>query len=808
MGITTYLNFDLRIERSLEGYRAVVLSSPAGEAAADFPLPAAAELAGTDSPQLIGRQLFDAVFSGEVLSCLRRSLDAASHEKAGLRIRLRQVDVPELSDLPWECLYDRSRDAFLALSRETPVVRYLELPEPIRPLEVKPPLRVLTVLASPRDLPQLDTEREWANLQAAVGDLSARRRISIERLNPPTLAALQARLRQGEYHILHFVGHGAFDEGSDEGFLLFENEEGQGAPVSGRDLGAVLADHRSLRLAVLNACQGAQASASDPYGGVGQKLVQRGVPAVIAMRTSVSDEAAVAFSHEFYSAVADGQPVDAATSEARRAVSAKGGVGEWGTPVLFMRAADGLLWQQRRADLPRLPSLAAGVTLALLLALAAIAGIVWLRLPTSMDGRFNVAVADMGQMNADGSMRSSETGQLVGKWIFDELSASNARFEGGSGVKMWHNSLPFTQKRVRLPMIAGQTAEERAAAASALAGRIHADVVIYGHLTAGDATQRKAVLEFYVSPRVRGEADVTIGRYQLGEPITVPANFDVKDLLAKEALAGPVTGRANGLFWLLLGLREDLLGRPAQALDIFQQAVKEIKGWREQGEGKEILYFFTAREATFLKRYDEAVTAIERAIASNANYPRTQIVLGAVHLRKAQDLPAEQRLSPPQDLDQAINAYTRGLELAQRSGDPMLATVARLALGTAYRVLGETYSLTQQEGEADKWFAEAIEELGAVEKPLADAGQTRLLAQAYASMGAAYLQQGQMRELGGDPTAARRLYEQARTTYARCVEQGAKAPEDELLQSQIIQANCRQPDSIVSDLLKKLEGNK
>jgi CHAT domain-containing protein len=61
------------------------------------------------------------------------------------------------------------------------------------------------------------------------------------------------------------VGHGVFDEGSDEGSLLFENEEGQGAPVSGRDLGAVLADHRSLRLAVLNACQGAQASASDPY---------------------------------------------------------------------------------------------------------------------------------------------------------------------------------------------------------------------------------------------------------------------------------------------------------------------------------------------------------------------------------------------------------------------------------------------------------------------------------------------------------------------------------------------------------------
>jgi hypothetical protein len=44
--------------------------------------------------------------------------------------------------------------------------------------------------------------------------------------------------------------------------------------------------------------------------------------------------------------------------------------------------------------------------------------------------------------------------------------------------------------------------------------------------------------------------------------------------------------------------------------------------------------------------------------------------------------------------------------------------------------------------------------------------------------------------------------------YARCVEQGAKAPEDALLRLQIIPGDCQQPDSIVSDLLKKLEGNK
>jgi hypothetical protein len=62
---------------------------------------------------------------------------------------LRLTSAPELANLPWEYLYNSALNRFPALSIETPVVRYLELPERIRPLAITPPLRVLAIISSP-----------------------------------------------------------------------------------------------------------------------------------------------------------------------------------------------------------------------------------------------------------------------------------------------------------------------------------------------------------------------------------------------------------------------------------------------------------------------------------------------------------------------------------------------------------------------------------------------------------------------------------------------------------------------------------
>ncbi len=364
MAEIAYLDFDLLIERTTAGYRARVLRSPVGETTGEFQAPLSnlelenfllrmgrprrrvrrLESAETQATKTVGGQLFNAIFAGTVGSCFHDSLQAARGQGLGLRIRLRLTDAPELVDLPWEYLYQPALNRFLALSKETPVVRFLETPERPRALAVTPPLKVLVMIASPSDHEPLDVGAEWARLRSALTDLEQRGLVTLEALEDASLPALQRRLRRGEYHIFHFIGHGGFDEAAQDGVLLLEDPTGRGRPVSGQNLGTLLNDHRSLRLAILNACEGARSSRSDPFAGTAQSLLQQGLPAVIAMQFEITDDAAVTFAHEFYAAIADGYPADAALAEARRAIFAAGNELEWGTPVLYMRSADGKIF--------------------------------------------------------------------------------------------------------------------------------------------------------------------------------------------------------------------------------------------------------------------------------------------------------------------------------------------------------------------------------------------------------------------------------------------------------------------------------
>jgi hypothetical protein len=301
-----------------------------------------------DAVRTVGRRLYDAVFAGDVRACWRSSLSEAEERNAGLRLRLRIADAPELGDIPWEYLYNPSLNRFLSLSQETPLVRYLDLPERIRPLAVEGRLEILVMISSPTDYPALDVEREWSRLNEALAGLIANGQIRLERLAEARLSVLQRKLRAGRYHALHFVGHGGFDSDTQEGVLVLRDDTGKGRLVPAQHLGTILHDHRSLRLVVLNACEGSRTSRADPFAGAAQALVQQGIPAVIAMQFEITDQAAIIFAEEFYAAAADGYPVDAALAEARKAIFAAGNDIEWGTPVLHLRAPDGRLFSVDR----------------------------------------------------------------------------------------------------------------------------------------------------------------------------------------------------------------------------------------------------------------------------------------------------------------------------------------------------------------------------------------------------------------------------------------------------------------------------
>ena len=363
----TYLDFDVLVEpASATSYRARVLHSPVGETRpvpvtvpfSDLELenfllrigrPRRYLVRSEDAPEAtavrdFGGRLFDAVFRDQVRSALTASLDQAEGRDAGLRVRLRLTDSPELADLPWEYLYDRDARRFLALSEWTPLVRYLDLPGRIRPLPVQPPLRVLVLVASPSDFPPLDVDAEWARLHEALGELQHAGRVRLERAPNGSMAELQRQLRRGQHHVFHYIGHGRYDCELGDGQLAMEGATGRAQPISGSDLGALLHDHRTLRLALLNSCEGARGGRTDPYSGTAQSLVYQGIPAVVAMQFEITDRAAIVFTRGFYEAVADGYPLDAAMAEARKAIRLQPNQVEWGTPVLYLRAPDGRIF--------------------------------------------------------------------------------------------------------------------------------------------------------------------------------------------------------------------------------------------------------------------------------------------------------------------------------------------------------------------------------------------------------------------------------------------------------------------------------
>jgi len=335
---------------SAEGLELLILRTQARRGA----IRGARRSEGIAAAREIGEKLYGALFDGVVGAMLWKESEAVGD---GLRITLELSDVPELMDLPWEYLYDPGRGHFLAFSLRTPIVRYLDVPSKLRPLEVAPPLRMLAMVASPRDVVELNVAREKELLTDALDELVSRKLVEIDWLENGTRQGLRQRLRRAAdgapYHVFHYIGHGSFDASLGEGFLLFEDAQQRSDPIDGRYLGQMLYEHNSLRLAVLNACEGARAAnpLNEPFAGVATSLVRNELPAVIAMQFEITDDAAALFSKTFYEAIARGEPVDAALVQSRQDLSDADPHGvEWGTPVLFMRVDDGKIFDVEEVD--------------------------------------------------------------------------------------------------------------------------------------------------------------------------------------------------------------------------------------------------------------------------------------------------------------------------------------------------------------------------------------------------------------------------------------------------------------------------
>lgn len=380
----SYRDFDLEItepERDaagVESLRVRVAASPAGEqrredtvrvnVGADLRKACGRldrrelDLAGLIA---LGRTLGDVLLPEPARHYYERSLAALSDDE-GLRLRLK-LDTWGVADLPWEFAWlppggaaatPADASGFLALDPRISIVRYEILSEPIGSLEPAKGrrLRLVALFAAPQDprWPPLDLAGEERGLRAA---LTKRAEIQLEVVTPATLAGLESALLE-DAQVFHFAGHGRFQAAIEDkigmvagkGFLVFCDAEGKAVEVPAETV-VVNLHGRGVRLAVLGACEGARRDRFNPWTGIAPALVRGGLPAAVAMQATLFDRSAVAFSTRFYESLALGQPIDAAVSAGRIAIFNESGPGErdWGVPVLYLRAASGVLFPKAAA---------------------------------------------------------------------------------------------------------------------------------------------------------------------------------------------------------------------------------------------------------------------------------------------------------------------------------------------------------------------------------------------------------------------------------------------------------------------------
>ncbi len=226
------------------------------------------------------------------------------------------ADHSEVLGLPFEAMR-LPDDRLLALEPQVVTMRRpagMETP-PYTPMAG--PLKVLVAIGAPDEdqtkNPVLDFELETQNILDAVEPLRMLENAAVRILEVAQPSLIAKALKADAYHVLHLSCHGG------PGVLMLSNELGEEVETSASELiEPLLETKRPLPLVFLNSCHGgvhAKETAS-----FAESLLKLGVPAVLAMQTSVSDRYATRLAQGFYAqlAVRENLLPSHALAEARR----------------------------------------------------------------------------------------------------------------------------------------------------------------------------------------------------------------------------------------------------------------------------------------------------------------------------------------------------------------------------------------------------------------------------------------------------------------------------------------------------------
>jgi CheY-like chemotaxis protein len=257
------------------------------------------------------------------------------------------VGPPETLGLPFELLL--VGNSYLATSHvisrriEATMLRKVEpFSEFLRHLATaQVPLRILLISSNVDGrIPAVELEIETlaSLLRRELDQLGLMHDIQI--MKDPQYDTLVSALQQNEYHILHYAGHGRFDDQLPEvsGFVLADGDDSR--TLTANDL-ELLLHGSALRLVYASCCLGARANSQTNRGvfqGVMHALAHADIPYIVGYRWKVDDDSALAMAEAFYTELLQTlSPRDALLQARRKAALGIRGRDEsiWAAAVLI-----------------------------------------------------------------------------------------------------------------------------------------------------------------------------------------------------------------------------------------------------------------------------------------------------------------------------------------------------------------------------------------------------------------------------------------------------------------------------------------
>jgi hypothetical protein len=302
--------------------------------------------------RLLGEILSRALLTAGIGDRFDELLGRADHGWLEVALHFADVDDPDFTEfveLPWEHLYLPQRggrgDVYFAREPKLAFVRTLH-PDPVTREAPVGRLSVLVVAVKPR---YQDAAEEAATVESDVDRIVAALRLlehqlseslEVKVVESPGVDGLVDEVTSGRYDVVHYIGFGRFDGGSDR-IALSPGPSGRGGFLNAGHFADCL-EGAMPRLVVLQVCRGGETVPAD-LAAFGASLLAKGSEAVVAHQYPVRPVLTQRFNAALYTGLVAGAALEMAAQVARKKVWSSDSEGRaFLSPAVFVGHPGGL----------------------------------------------------------------------------------------------------------------------------------------------------------------------------------------------------------------------------------------------------------------------------------------------------------------------------------------------------------------------------------------------------------------------------------------------------------------------------------